>query len=162
AALFFFLPPTTFLATKYNANAALLPLWPLIVLFYLRFLENRKLADAIILGIAAAVGILTKYFTAVLLLPIVLHILLDREARTLLRAPATCSAAAVCLVALVPDVAWLVESDFLPITYAASQGEGHVLDGVISGVRFVVALFLSALPMAIILSIVLLRNRTQA
>ena len=162
AALFFFLPPTTFLATKYNANAALLPLWPLIVLFYLRFLENRKLADAIILGIAAAVGILTKYFTAVLLLPIVLHILLDREARTLLRAPATWIAAAVFLVALVPHFGWLVESDFLPITYAASQGEGHVLDGVTSGVRFVVALFLYALPMAIILSIVLLRNRTQA
>lgn len=162
AGLFFFLPPATFLAAKYNANAALLPLWPLIVLFYLRFLENRKLADAIILGIAAAVGMLTKYFTAVLLLPIVLHILFDREARSLLRAPATWIAAAVFLVALVPHVLWLVETDFMPIAYAASQGEGRMLDGVTSGLRFIGALILYVLPMALILFVVLLRNRTQA
>jgi len=159
AALFFFLPPTTFLATKFNANSALLPLWPLIVLFYLRFLENRKLSDALILGVAAAIGMLTKYFTAVLLLPIVLHILFDREARSLLRTPTTWIAAAIFLVALVPHFGWLVEMDFLPITYAASQGDGHVLDGVTSGIRFLGALILYALPMVLILYIAFVRNR---
>src|SRR5690606_29780055 len=121
AALFFFLPPVTFLATKFNANAALLPLWPLTVLFYLRFLENKKLSDAIILGLVAAIAMLTKYFSAVLLASIVLHLLVDREARQLLRRPATWIAAGVFLAAFAPHVLWLVQVDFLPIAYAASQ-----------------------------------------
>jgi len=160
AALFFFLPPVTFLATKFNANAALLPLWPLTVLFYLRFLENKKLSDAIILGLVAAIAMLTKYFSAVLLASIVLHILVDRQARQLLRRPATWIAAGVFLAAFAPHVFWLMQVDFLPITYAASQGDGSMVEGFISGLRFVVAMVLYAAPVGIILYITLIRNRS--
>lgn len=159
AALFFFLPPVTFLAAKFNANAALLPLWPLTVLFYLRFLESRKLADAIILGLVAAIAMLTKYFSAVLLASIVLHILVDREARQLLRRPASWVAAGVFLAAFSPHVMWLVKEDFLPVAYAASQGDGSMLEGFTSGLRFVGAMILYALPAGIVLCIMLMRNR---
>jgi 4-amino-4-deoxy-L-arabinose transferase-like glycosyltransferase len=159
-ALFFFLPPVTFLATKFNANSALLPLWPLVVLFYFRFLEKKKLSDAIILGLVAAVAMLTKYFSAVLLASVVLHIFADREARKLLALPATWIAALVFLAAMAPHVFWLVETDFLPINYAASQGDGSFLEGVTSGLRFVGAIVLYALPMAIILYVTLVRNRS--
>src|SRR5690606_11220462 len=159
AALFFFLPPVTFLATKFNANSALLPLWPLVVLFYLRFLEKQKLIDAIILGIVAALAMLTKCFSAVLLASIVLHILADRDARRLLSRPGTWIAALVFLSAMAPHIFWLVETDFLPISYAASQGDGSITEGVRSGLRFVGAIILYATPMAIILYVTLIRNR---
>lgn len=159
--LFFFLPPVTFLATKFNANSALLPIWPLIVLFYLRFLERRRLVDALVLGLVAAIGILTKYFTAVLLASIVLHILFDRDARSLLRSASTWLAAAVFLLALVPHLIWLWNVDFQTISYAASQGDGRALDGVTSGLRFVVALVLYLIPAVLILYLTLLRNRGE-
>lgn len=160
AALFFFLPPLTFLATKFNANSALLPLWPLAVLFYIRYLERQKLSDAIILGIVAAAAIMTKYFSAVLLAAIALHILIDREARQrLLFRPATWIAIAVFLAAIIPHIFWLAQNDFITVTYAASQGDGSRLVGFISGLRFVGGMVLYTAPVAIIIAIALFRNR---
>lgn len=157
-ALFFFLPPFTFLATKYNANAAMLPLWPLTVLLYLRLLERRKMLDAVLLGAVAAAGMLAKYYSAVLLAAIALHLVADREARPMLRQAVAWVACAVFLLLLVPHAVWLFQNDFLPVTYAAHQGHGSWLDALLTVPRFLVAVLLYALPATGVIGLALWRN----
>lgn len=161
AALFFFLPPVTFLAIKYNANAAMLPLWPLTVLFYLRVLERRRMADAVLLGLFAAAAMLAKYYSAALLVAIALHVLVDRQARPLLAGAAAWIVCAVCIALLVPHAVWLFQNDFQPLTYAANQGDGTVLGTLASIPKFVAAVFLYALPAALVLLSVLRRRKAS-
>ncbi len=157
-ALFFFLPPVSFLAIKYNANAAMLPFWAATVLFYLRFLEKRRLLDAVLLGALAACSMLVKYYSAALLGAICLHMLFDREARALFAGAGVWVASAVFFLLMAPHLVWLVEHDFLPLTYAAEQGDGSALAGIASAPRFLGALIAYLLPAILVLSIALLRN----
>ncbi|MCR4268975.1 glycosyltransferase family 39 protein [Nitratireductor sp. ZSWI3] len=157
-ALFFFLPPVTFLAIKYNANAAMLPFWAGTALFYLRFLEKRRLVDAVILGALAAGAVLIKYYSAALLGAICLHVLLDRQARPLLASLGVWLASATFLILIAPHVYWLFQNDFRPLTYAAEQGDGSALAGVVSAPRFLGALLAYLLPVLLVLLIAILRN----
>lgn len=161
AALFFFLPPITFLAIKYNANSALLPFWPLAVLFYLRYLANNRTSDAVLLSLIAAGAILVKYFSVALIAAICLHALIDREARPILLRAGTWVAALVFLAALSPHIAWLLQNDFRPVFYAASQGDGGVLTVLLSIPRFLGAILLHVTPAAIVLLIAVLRNGSR-
>ncbi|WP_297560943.1 glycosyltransferase family 39 protein [Nitratireductor sp.] len=157
-ALFFFLPPVTFLAIKYNANSAMLPFWPATVWFYLRFLEKQRLSDAIILGALAAASVLIKYFSGALLGAIVLHVLIDREARALLLRPGVWVASLVFVALVTPHLIWLVGNDFLPLTYVSEQGDGSALIGITSAPRFLGALLAYMLPVVLVLLIAILRN----
>ncbi|WP_048647894.1 glycosyltransferase family 39 protein [Nitratireductor soli] len=157
-ALFFFLPPVTFLALKYNANAAMLPLWAGTVLFYLRFLEKRQLLDAIVLGALAAASVLTKYYSGALLGAICLHMLFDREARPLFAGAGVWVASLVFVMLIAPHAIWLVQNDFLPLSYAAEQGNGSALAGLSSAPRFIGALLAYLLPVILVLMIAILRN----
>lgn len=158
AALFFFLPPVTFLALKYNANAAMLPLWAATALFYIRLLEKRRLSDAVALGALAAAAMLTKYYSAVLLGAIVLQMLLDPAARRLFAGAGAWVAGLVFLALAAPHVLWLFDNAFLPLTYAAHQGNGSPLAGIVSAPRFLAALLAYALPAGLVLAIAVLRN----
>ncbi|WP_295809954.1 glycosyltransferase family 39 protein [uncultured Nitratireductor sp.] len=157
-ALFFFLPPVTFLAIKYNANSAMLPFWAVTVLFYLRFLEKRRLSDAVILGAFAAASMLIKYFSAALLGAICLHVLFDREARSLLLKPGVWAASFVFIALVTPHLIWLFQNDFLPLSYVSEQGDGSALIGLTSTPRFLAALLAYLLPVVLVLLIAILRN----
>ncbi|WP_367714928.1 glycosyltransferase family 39 protein [Nitratireductor sp. GISD-1A_MAKvit] len=161
-ALFFFLPPVTFLALKYNANSAMLPFWAATVWFYLRFLEKGRYSDAVALGALAAASILIKYFSAALLGAIVLHVLFDREARSLLTKPGVWVASFAFIALMTPHLLWLVNNDFLPLAYVGEQGDGSALIGLTSAPRFVGALLAYLLPVILVLLAVLLRNGRDA
>lgn len=115
------MPPLSFLALNYNANSAMTPFWAGVFLFYLRGIEKRRLVDAVILGLLAAGAMLSKYHSAVLLAGLFLHALVDREARPVLFSAFGLVVLAVFAAASAPHLVWLVNHDFLPITYAASQ-----------------------------------------
>lgn len=161
-ALFFFLPPVTFLAIKYNANAAMLPLWPLTVLFYIRFLEGRKMLDAVLCGLLAAASVLVKYYSGLLVAAIGLHIVLDRDVRPVLTTRGFWIAGALFVAALAPHIRWLFQNDFLPVTYAAAQGDGSRLTSLVSIPEFLGAMLLYALPAVLVLLLVLQRNQATA
>ncbi len=157
-ALFFFLPPVTFLAIKYNANSAMLPFWAATVWFYLRFLERERFIDAVGLGALAAASVLIKYFSAALLGAICLHVLFDREARTLLLKPGVWVASLVFLALMTPHLLWLFANDFLPLTYVSEQGDGSPWIGLTSAPRFLAALLAYLLPAVLVLLIAIRRN----
>lgn len=144
-------PALSFQAIKYNANTAMTPIWAAVFLFYLRGLEKQRLVDAVILGLLATAAMLTKYYSAVLLVTLLIHAIADAEARKILLSKFGAVAAAVSIVAFVPHFIWLINNDFLPIIYADEQGDGGIKSFVVALFKFllgVVAYMLPALLLA--------------
>lgn len=140
-------PPYMFLAIKYNASSAMLPFWPLTVLCYLRLLEKRTLGAAILLGVFAAAAMLCKYYSALLLLTLLVHMLWDRESRSLLKTAWPYVALGIMFACLAPHLLWLARHDLLPMKYAADQGVddwGKVIEKALA--------FIVAMPLYFILS----------
>ncbi len=124
-ALAMVMPPISFVGLNFNANSAMTPIWAWLFLFYLRGLERGRLVDAAVTGVLAAVAMLTKYHSAVMLAALLLHALMDGQARKLLFSWFGLVAVAGFAVVLAPHIFWLVGNDFLPITYAAHQDDGE-------------------------------------
>ena len=132
------MPPISFLGLNYNANAAMTSLWALIFLFYLRGLEDRRWYDALILGVLAAAAMLAKYHSAVLLGGLFLHALVEKEGRAVLFSAFGAIVLVVFLAVIAPHIWWLVDNEFLPITYAEEQGNGNVGSMLYEGLVFFV------------------------
>ena len=132
------MPPISFLGLNYNANSAMTSLWALSFLFYLRGLESRRWYDAVILGVLAAFAMLAKYHSAVLLGGLLIHALIEKEGRAVLFSAFGAIVLAVFLVLIAPHIWWLIDNEFLPITYAEEQGDGHVASMLYEGLVFFV------------------------
>ncbi|MEM7366065.1 MAG: glycosyltransferase family 39 protein, partial [Pseudomonadota bacterium] len=60
--------PFSVLAVKFNANAILISVWPWLIYCFIRALSEPGLRFSVMTGILAALAMLGKYFSAVLLL----------------------------------------------------------------------------------------------
>lgn len=145
----YMIPAFGFMAIKYNANSAMLPFWAGCILFYIRLLEARRIGDAVALGLFGGLAMLAKYHSVVLILSIALFTLWDREARALLRTPLPWIASLVAILVFLPHFLWLVDNDFITITYAADQGEASFL-GLMSSFGLFVGAFVSRLVLAVL------------
>ena len=99
-------------------------------------------------GFAAALGILTKYSTAMLLGALLLHLLSSPKLRERLRSPGVYAAFAVFAVVLAPHFLWLVRHDFPSFKFygdVAGRPSG-ILTWLFTPVRFVLAQLLDLLP----------------
>lgn len=140
------IPPLSFQAIKYNANSAMTPIWAAAFLFYLRGLEARRWYDALALGVLAGIAMLTKYHSVVLIAALLIHALIDREARAILFSSFGLITAVASIAVFAGHLVWLVDNDFLPITYAATQGDGLTLDFLYSLARFLIGMLAYLLP----------------
>ncbi len=76
-ALLTLVPFFNFHALKYNANSMLTPTWALTTWFFLRSLDSRSAGAAVLAGLAAAVAMLVKYWSVVLLAGLAIAALAD-------------------------------------------------------------------------------------
>lgn len=109
------------LALKLNANTVLLSLFPWIVYAFLRSIETRRAANGVLFGLLAGLGMLTKYYTIVLLLCCLLASLLHADRRAYYRSPAPYLAVLAGSLVIAPHIYWMFESGFLTFKYAAHQ-----------------------------------------
>lgn len=149
-----FLPPLGFLALKYNANSAMLPVWNAAFLFYTRLLERRRIGDAVLLGVMCGLAVLAKYMSATLILSLILFTVFDEEARSLLWTPVVWVAATVAAMTVAPHIVWLAHHHFVTISYAAGQGDGSLASAVgsIGGYAGAVAAY-ALLPLLVLLAV---------
>ena len=110
-----------FTAAKFNHDVIQLPFWALAGFAFHAGLRRGGIGYWILLGVALGCALWAKYFVAVLAVPLVLFMLLDREARRRLAGPGPWVAAAVALVIMAPHLLWLVQNDFLPFHYAEAR-----------------------------------------
>src|SRR6516164_10008207 len=111
-------PIFNFKGFKYNPDLLQLVTLPLLVLAYLNAFERRSWQSGILLGLAGALALMTKYWVLTMIGAIGLAALIHPDRLKFLRAPAPWVGIATMLVAMIPHLIWLKEVDFLPLTYA--------------------------------------------
>ena len=110
-----------FTTPKFNHDVLQLPFWALAGLSFLRALQSGRLLWWALLGVALGGALWSKYFVAILVVPLALYLLFDAKARRSLLTPGPYVAAIISLVIAAPHLIWLVQNDFLPFAYADAR-----------------------------------------
>jgi len=105
-------------SAKFNHDVIQLPFWAMAGFAFHRALRGRKNVDWLLLGLAVGLSLWAKYFVAVLAIPLMLFVFVDRDARKTLATPGPYIAIAGALITMAPHLVWLVKNDFLPFAYA--------------------------------------------
>ena len=111
-------PIFNFKGFKYNPDLLQLVTLPLVVLAYLNAFEKRSWRSGILLGLAGALALMTKYWVLTMFGAIGLAALAHPDRLAFLRSPAPWVAIATLVVAMIPHLIWLRSVDFVPLTYA--------------------------------------------
>lgn len=111
-------PIFNFKGFKYNPDLLQLITLPLLVLAYLNAFEKRSWQSGILLGLAGALALMTKYWVLTMIGAIGLAALIHPERLKFLRSPAPWVAIATMAVAMIPHIVWLAEVHFVPLIYA--------------------------------------------
>ena len=115
------IPFYNFLGLKFDQNSVLIPLWALAMWAMLRALDTRHVAWAALAGLAAAAAMLSKYWSAFLLVALALAALFHPKRREYFRSGAPWVTAGVFVVVVAPHVWWLIANDFPPITWVTTR-----------------------------------------
>jgi len=114
-------PIFNFKGFKYNPDLLQLVTLPLLVLAYLHAFEKRSLRSGLWLGLAGALALMTKYWVLTMIGAIGLAALIHPARSQFLRSPAPWVAIAVLAVAMIPHFVWLMQVNFVPLTYAGDS-----------------------------------------
>ncbi len=120
-ALLTFIPLFNFHALKFNVNTAMMPAWAAATYFFLRSFETRSLVHAALAGVAAAVAMLAKYWSVLLLAGLAAAALSDPRRRLYFRSAAPWVTVAAGFAALSPHLWWLAQSGFEAFGYATDS-----------------------------------------
>ena len=110
-------PPYGSLAIKFNANTVLLSLWPWTAYFFVRYMQSGERRAALGLGILAALSMLAKYYSAVLLLTLLLAACVRPAWRRRLADARIGWAIAVAVALLAPHVLWMINNGMPTLQY---------------------------------------------
>jgi 4-amino-4-deoxy-L-arabinose transferase-like glycosyltransferase len=115
------IPFYNFLGLKFDQNSALIPLWALAMWAFVRSLDTRHAGWAALAGLAAAAAMMTKYWSAFLLVALALTAFFDQRRAGYFRSAAPWVTAGVFALAVLPHAIWLVYEHFPPLTWVATR-----------------------------------------
>src|SRR5882724_911538 len=149
--LLMLLPVYQFHAQRFNANAVLLPTWPLATYCFLRSFETRRAGWAVAAGATAALAMLGKYYSIFLIVSFAAAALAHPQRRAYFASSAPWISAATGLAALLPHIYWLATTGARPFAYAVERHTGKAfLPALLEAALFVLGLaMLLAVPAAI-------------
>ncbi len=148
--IYYFIWPTP----EWNNNIAQMPFWAAAVYFLLRALQGNKAQDWIWIGLALGLGVLTKYSTGILALTFFTYLLVMPNTRHYFLTGKLWLGLVTLFVVFSPNAIWLMQHDFLPITYATDRALGEEKTGTLNlllDLRFLGVQLLDQLPMVLLL-----------
>lgn len=149
--LLMLLPVYQFQAQRFNANSVLFAVWPLAIYCFLRSFETRSAAWAVAAGLAGALAILGKYYSAFLIVGFVFAAICHPGRRTYFTSAAPWVSAVAGMALLAPHAHWMLTSGMSPLGYALAVHGGLTAGRALtSSLFFLLGLAATlALPMAI-------------
>ena len=140
---------------EFNHNIAQFPIWVGLYLAFYQALTRNRLIDWILLGVLGGIGMLTKYTVIFLLIPMALYLILPKQ-WAMLKQPQPWFSAFIMLAIFSPHLYWLIQHDWLPLTYANGRSqEGSALASSIqrhfSWIGFVAAQLVAHVPLLLML-----------
>jgi len=160
-ALYLASPAATIYAIQINHNSMLAPFWSGAFYFGLLFLEERRWRDAILLGVIAGLGMLTKYELAFVLVTLLALGIAVPRFRPIFHHPASYVSGAIFIAILLPHILWLRQSGWSSVGRAL--GNEKITDLSLlnaSAVNLLVGIFTLFVVPALIL-VFTARRRTQ-
>jgi 4-amino-4-deoxy-L-arabinose transferase-like glycosyltransferase len=121
-----FAPVFNFQPLKFNSNALLIPVWAGATWLFVRSYASRTLTAGALAGVGAAIAMLTKYWSAFLIVGLAVGAFAHPRRRDYFGSPAPWASIAVGAALLAPNIATLFQYDFYAFTYAsASHADAH-------------------------------------
>ncbi|MBX9777449.1 MAG: glycosyltransferase family 39 protein [Xanthobacteraceae bacterium] len=111
-------PLYQFHGQRFSTNQALLSTWPIATYCFLRSFETRSLAWSAAAGATAALAMLGKYYSILLVAAFVIAALMHPRRFDYLRSPAPWVAAVVGLIVLAPHLHWFFTTGGQTLAYA--------------------------------------------
>ena len=111
-------PYFNFHGIRFDHNAVLGPLWAATALCFIRSFDTRERGWAALAGAAAAAAMLGKYWSVFLLAGLAVAALADTRRALYFRSAAPWITIGVGALLLAPHLVWLVQHNFMLLTYA--------------------------------------------
>lgn len=108
-------------AIDFNDNTLELSTWALTILFFYHGVTTGKLRDWLLTGLFAGLAMMAKYFTAMLLVPMLFFLVLDKTARQQFKNKNLYWGCVVFCAVITPHVLWLFQHDFVTVNYALDR-----------------------------------------
>ena len=113
---------------EYNVNIIALMLWPAASYYFYKGIKEDKLSDWLLFGLFAALNLLNKYVSGILLVCLGAYLVFTATGRARLKSWKLWLAGVFALCLIIPHILWLYEHDWFVIDYFLSRsGEGKVL-----------------------------------
>ena len=146
-----------FTSPEFNVNICQIPFWSLTIFYAWESFKNDKIYNWILLGLFAALGILSKYLFVYLLISIKLffiyYLIKNKKFNFKYLIPII-----VFLLVLSPHFIWLIGNDYTTIVYGAKRASLEAstnLNHIIHPIKFLFKQIGILLPFFILLSLIL-------
>jgi len=111
----------TFDTPQFNVNICQIPLWIGTVYFFFKSIKDNKINDWIFLGVFSALGFLTKYIFAYLLISLFFYLIFISIKKKKINFNFLYTLLIFFLITA-PHFQWLIQNDFTTIYYALKRG----------------------------------------
>ena len=140
---------------KFEHDALQVPFWAFTVLLLWLALKSGRVRYWLMCGVTIGLGLLSKYSMIVLLIPLLIFMFMNADARQHFATPGPYITAAVAALIVAPHVIWLVRNDFTTITYALTRAESHgrVMDHLVNPFGFALNQLWALIPMMIMVGL---------
>jgi 4-amino-4-deoxy-L-arabinose transferase-like glycosyltransferase len=144
AGVYYFSVPTP----EFNHNVAQMPLWAAASLFYYKAWKGGGSRWWLALGIAAGLGLISKYSTGVLLAIMLAHFIRTRGPKSLIAGAGPLLAFLACGAVVAPHLVWLVQNHFPTLHYAVGRAgrETTLLGRVVAPAKFLLSQAIDIAP----------------
>lgn len=157
--LLMLLPVYQFQAQRFNANSVLFAVWPLAIYCFLRSFETRSAAWAVAAGLAGALAILGKYYSAFLIVGFVFAAICHPGRRTYFTSAAPWVSAVAGMALLAPHAHWMLTSGTSPLGYALAVHGGLTAGRALTSSLFFLLALAATLALPIVVWAVMIRTR---
>lgn len=153
--LFLVSPAASFYAVQINHNTVLAPFWAACAFFGLRYLEERRSRDAIVLGLVAGLGLVAKYEILFILATLVMAAALVPRFRWAFGKPVSYFSVVLMFLVASPHIWWLAHHGWPSVDRALGIDKVVNIDTLnLSAVNALIGQFtLFALPAAVLLCV---------
>lgn len=153
----------TFDSPQFNVNICQIPLWTGTVYFFFKAIKNNKITDWIFLGVFSALGFLTKYIFAYLLISLFFYLIFILIKKKKINFNFLYALLTFFLITA-PHFQWLIQNDFTTIYYAIKRGglnEFNIYNNLLNPFKFLMNQILVLLPFLLLIYLLIKKIRIK-
>ena len=153
----------TFDTPQFNVNICQIPLWIGTVYFFFKSIKNNKIINWIFLGVFSALGFLTKYIFAYLLISLFFYLIFILTKKKKISFNFLYALLSFLLITI-PHLQWLIQNDFTTLYYAIKRGglnEFNIYNHLLNPVKFLMNQIIVLLPFLLLIHILIKKIKVK-